>query len=200
MGASAKRAAELYLAFLKIGCFTFGGGMSIVSQIEKIYVDGKGWISSQELLDIYCVGRSLPGTMVTNVAYLFGSQVGGTVCGAACVLGLITAPSAILVLVARFYDALSGMEAIGKFMLGVRAAVVPIILAAVLKILKPAFPHWACIPAAALAFALFHWLGVNSLVIIGLGMLYGLWVCRVIPRKEECAGEPEQHTGKGAKP
>lgn len=193
MKATVKRAAELYLAFLKIGCFTFGGGLSIVSQIEKSYVEGKGWLTAQELLDIFCVGRSLPGTMVTNVAYLFGCQVGGTACGAACVLGLITAPTAILVLIAGFYDVLSGMAAVGKFMLGVRAAVVPIIAAAVLRMLKPAFPHWACVPAAGAAFLLFHVLGVNSLVIIGLGMLYGLAVCRFVPQAEEkgCAGKGE---------
>lgn len=191
MKTAAKRAVELYLTFLKIGCFTFGGGLSIVSQIEKIYVEDKKWLSSRELLDIFCVGRSLPGTMVTNVAYLFGSQVGGVVCGAACVLGLITAPTAILVLVAVFYDLTSGSAVLERFMLGVRAAVVPIILAAVLKMLKPAFPHWVCVPAAGIAFLLFHCLGMNSLLVIGSGMLYGLALCRSAALEEVCIGKGE---------
>jgi len=186
-----KRAAGLYLTFLRIGCFTFGGGLSIVSQIEKTYVEDKKWLSSQELTDLYCVGRSLPGTMVTNVAYLFGSRAGGAMGGAACVLGLITAPTAILILIAKFYDAFIGSAVIGKFMLGVRAAVVPIILAALLKMLKPAFPHWICIPAAAIAFLLFHCLGVNSLLLIVLGMLYGLAACRLVSVEKVCRGKQE---------
>ena len=40
------RVLSIFLTFLKFGCFTFGGGWSIVSQIQKEYVEDKHWITS----------------------------------------------------------------------------------------------------------------------------------------------------------
>ena len=71
------RALELFLYFFKIGFYTFGGGWSIVAQIQQEYVQKKGWITDEELLDITSVGRSLPGLMIGNVSYLFGYHVAG---------------------------------------------------------------------------------------------------------------------------
>ena len=72
-----RRAAGFFWEFFKIGFCTFGGGWSIVAQIEKQYVRGQQLLTSQELLDLTSVGRSLPGVMITNVSFLFGYQVGG---------------------------------------------------------------------------------------------------------------------------
>lgn len=177
-----KKALGFYLTFLKIGCFTFGGGLNIVAQIQRIYVEEKKLMTSQELLDTFCIGRSLPGTMVTNVSYLFGYQTGGVLCGLSCVLGLITAPTVILLLVALFYDAVRDNPYIAKALLGVRAAVVPIILTAVLKMLKSAFPHWVCIPVAVAAFVVFYFFGLNSLLVVALGGLVGLIIYPMVTK------------------
>ena len=71
------RAAGLYLYFFKIGWFTFGGGWSIVAQMQTDFVERDKQIEAHELLDIVSVGRSLPGTMIGNVAYLFGYHMCG---------------------------------------------------------------------------------------------------------------------------
>ena len=49
------RALELFLYFFKIGFYTFGGGWSIVAQIQQEYVQSKGWITDEDLLDITSV-------------------------------------------------------------------------------------------------------------------------------------------------
>ena len=48
-----QRRKTLYIlkTFLKFGCFTFGGGWSIVAQIQKEFVEKKHWITDEELLD-----------------------------------------------------------------------------------------------------------------------------------------------------
>ena len=92
------RALELFLYFFKIGFYTFGGGWSIVAQIQQEYVQKKGWITDEELLDITSVGRSLPGLMIGNVSYLFGYHVVGFPGALACLLG-ISLPSLIVLTV-----------------------------------------------------------------------------------------------------
>ena len=57
--------------FFKIGFYTFGGGWSIVAQIQQEYVQKKGWITDEDLLDITSVGRSLPGLMIGMVPFAF---------------------------------------------------------------------------------------------------------------------------------
>ncbi len=87
-----KKALKLFGQFFQFGCFTFGGGWSIVAQMQKLYVEKEKTITSQELLDITSVGRSLPGTMIGNVAMLYGYRVGGVFCGIVCVVAMILPP------------------------------------------------------------------------------------------------------------
>ena len=79
-----KKAPVLFGQFFKFGCFTFGGGWSIIAQMQKLYVEQENTMTSEELLDITSVGRSLPGTMIGNVALLYGYHTGGVICGLAC--------------------------------------------------------------------------------------------------------------------
>lgn len=98
-----KKALILFGQFFQFGCFTFGGGWSIVAQMQKLYVEKEKTITSQELLDITSVGRSLPGTMIGNVAMLYRYRVGGVVCGITCVIAMIIPPMAVLSLITYFY-------------------------------------------------------------------------------------------------
>ena len=52
------RAPGLFWQFFKFGCYTFGGGWPIVAQMQKEYVQKRGWLTEEELLDITSVGRS----------------------------------------------------------------------------------------------------------------------------------------------
>lgn len=51
-----KKALWLYLYFAKVGCYTFGGGWSIIAQMQKDFVAKRGWITDEELLDKISVG------------------------------------------------------------------------------------------------------------------------------------------------
>lgn len=87
-----KDIAVLFVQFMKFGCFTFGGGWSIVAQMQQLYVEQRHTITNEELLDLTSVGRSLPGTMIGNVAMLYGCHAAGLAGGVACVLGMVLPP------------------------------------------------------------------------------------------------------------
>ena len=94
---------DLFWQFFKIGCCTFGGGLSIVAQIQKEYVEKRGWLSDKDLLEITSVGRSLPGIMIANVSYLFGYHLAGFPGAFICLLGLALPSIIILTLVTWGY-------------------------------------------------------------------------------------------------
>ena len=75
-----KKLKELFLLlaeFIRFGLFTFGGGWSIVAQMQQLYVEKKNTITSEELLDLVSVAKSIPGTMIANVAMLYGYRIHG---------------------------------------------------------------------------------------------------------------------------
>ena len=122
-----KKGLELFVFFFKIGCFTFGGGWSILAQMEQEFVDKRKWLTKSELLDMVAVGRSVPGIMITNISMIFGYFVGGVFGGFCAVLGITTPAILILSIVTMFYSKLKDNVWCASALRGIRSAVVPII-------------------------------------------------------------------------
>lgn len=59
---------ELFLTFLKIGLFTFGGGYAMIPLIERTCVVEKEWITDEEMADITVIAESTPGPIAINCA------------------------------------------------------------------------------------------------------------------------------------
>lgn len=174
----------LFWFFFRIGFYTFGGGWSIVAQMQKEYVEKRGWITEEELLDITSVGRSLPGLMIGNVSYLFGYHVAGFPGALACLLG-ITLPSLIvLTLVTWCYSQVRDNVYVSRAMAGVRAAVAPIIAAAALGLRKAALSDRAGWVFVLLGFCLYLFFGVSCVVIVLLGGLGGLLLFALRERRK----------------
>ena len=176
--------AGLFLQFLKFGCFTFGGGWSIVAQMQKLYVEDKKTITGQELIDLTSVGRSLPGTMIGNVAYLYGYHIAGILGGIACVIAMVTPPLMILSIVTYAYSVFRDNQWVMAAMMGVRAAVVPIIASAVAAMVKSAYKYPPCIVVTIITFSLYLFLNVNSVWLVIVGVVLGLLISEYYERKD----------------
>ncbi len=177
-------AARFYWEFFKIGCFTFGGGWSIVAQMQKKFVEEEHLIENGDLLDMTSIGKSLPGLMVAHACYLFGYHVGGVPCGFACVLGFVTPPALILTVLAYIYVAVRDNVWVGRAMAGIRGAVVPIVASTVLSMQKSAYPYRICVLVTAGALALYLFTDVSCAVIVLLGAASGLAISRFEQKKE----------------
>lgn len=178
-----KRLLTLLLVFLKIGCFTFGGGWSMIAQIEKEFIEKRNWVTELDILDYTSVGRSLPGMMIGNIAMMFGYRIAGVAGAFVTSLSMVTAPLLVMVFVVRIYDLIRDNMYVASTMSGVRAAVVPIILVALMKLFKPAMKDKACyvIGAAALVMSLF--LGVSYIAVVIAGVAAGIILTEVRTRR-----------------
>ena len=175
---------RLFLQFLKFGCFTFGGGWSIVAQMQKLYVEEQHVLSSEELLDLTSVGRSLPGIMISNVSMLYGYRAAGLLGGIACVGGLVLPPILILSLITCFYTAFQSNLWVMAAMAGVRTAVVPIIISAIIGMVRGAFRFPPCIAIAVLTFSLYLFWNVNCVWLVVIGAVCGILLSEYYERKE----------------
>ena len=179
-----RRALSIFLTFLKFGCFTFGGGWSIVAQIQKEYVEKRKWITDEELLDFTSVGRSVPGLMIGNASVLFGYQAAGFPGALAALLGIVIPPVIIMLGVVFLYDMTKDNPYVARAMTGVRAAVVPIIFSALLKLFKSGMKDAPCYVVALGALALCLFTKLNNVLIVLLGAAAGLILQEVRQRRD----------------
>lgn len=169
-----KSAWRIFLDFLRIGCFTFGGGWSIVAQMQEQFVEKEKLITNEELIELTSVGRSIPGAMVTNTSMLFGYHVCGIPGGFAAVAGLVLSPILILCVITLCYGAVINNPYIASAVSGIRAAVVPIIACAVTKMVKGSYKYKLCFAVTVVCFTLYLFFNVNSVYLVVFGVLSGL--------------------------
>ena len=180
--------AGLFWDFLRIGMFTFGGGWSIVAQMQKLYVEKRAWITNEELLDLTSVGRSLPGIMILNAAMLFGHRRGGYLAGLACVIGVSFAPFVILSVITLFYAAFRTSKLVAAAMTGLRASVVPIIAYAAISVTKSSIRDLPSVVVLLLAFTAYFFLKLSCIWVIVLGIVCGFVITEARERKDRRDG------------
>lgn len=125
---------QLFMSFLRIGAFTFGGGWAMISLIEREVVDAKKWIGREEFLDLLAVAQSLPGILAVNIAVAVGDHLRGTRGSVAAALGTIVPCFLIILTIAIFLtpEVIQGNHVISSIFRGIRPAVVALIVAPVI--------------------------------------------------------------------
>ncbi len=160
--------------FFKIGMFTFGGGFSIIAQLEQEFADLRGWITKEEILDMLSVARSLPGIMVINISVLIGYRLNKALGAVVCAVALAAPSVIVLSIITLFYNQFAQNIYVQRAMTGVRASVVPIIISAALSLKESAVRVKAQYLISAVGFLLCLFTGINNLLIVLLGAAVGL--------------------------
>jgi chromate transporter len=133
---SNKENFKLFISFFRIGLFTFGGGYSMLPMIQKEIVDKHAWATDDEVMDYYAIGQSAPGIIAVNTATFIGYKNGGIKGAAAATLGVILPSLIIITLLAALLGAYRENFIVQKALMGIRDAVVALIAAAVIRMMK----------------------------------------------------------------
>ena len=127
---------ELYWAYLKIGCVNFGGGYAMLPLLERELVTKRGWTTMEELRDYFAIGQCTPGVIALNVSTFIGHKRKGVAGAIAAMLGFLTAPIAIILVIAAFLRNFAELEVVQHAFAGIRVCVCVLILQAVLRLWK----------------------------------------------------------------
>lgn len=126
---------KLFLTFLKIGAFTFGGGYGMISIVKEASVTN-GWLTEEEFMNLIAVAESTPGPIAINMATYIGSSEGGQygffgrILGALCsTLGVVLPSLVIILIIASLITNLMKLAGVEAFLKGVRPCVVGLISA-----------------------------------------------------------------------
>ena len=125
--------------FLKVGAFTFGGGLPILAFVEDQVVRQFRWLTAQEFLDGLALGQLTPGPIITLAAFV-GYRVAG-LAGAVVSAVAIFLPSFVLVLaVVPFFDRIRRVRWMSAALKGLAPAVIGMTTVALAQMLPHAAP------------------------------------------------------------
>ena len=131
---------RLFVSYLKIGFFGFGGGYAMLSLIHSEIVEQNGWLTNGEFADIVAVSQMTPGPIAINSATYIGYEVAG-VCGSVVATVAVCLPAlTIMMLLTRFYITLHDNRYVRGVVGGMKPVVVGMIMSAALLLI---FPHSA---------------------------------------------------------
>lgn len=135
---------QLFWTFFKIGGFTFGGGWAMISLVERELVDRKHWLERTEFLDLLAIAQALPGILAVNMAAIMGDRLRGTKAAVLSATATILPSFLIILLIAIFLtpDLIKNNAVISSIFMGIRPAVVALIIAPVITSAKAARIGW----------------------------------------------------------
>ncbi len=123
-----KKVAVLFLVFLKIGLFTFGGGYAMIPIIQNEVSNKRKWIPTEEVNQIITISESTPGPLAINAATYVGYKVAGFFGSLFATLGLVIPSFVIIFLISLFFDKFLSIKIIANAFKGIKAAVAFLIL------------------------------------------------------------------------
>lgn len=178
-------AAQLFVSFLKIGAFTFGGGYAMIPLIQKETVETKKWISDNDILDIVAVAESTPGPIAINSATFVGYKVAGF-WGAVCATFGVVLPSFVIIsLISLVLRQFESIRVVQYAFYGIRAGVLALIIRALVLMYKQCPKSVLSYILIALSFIAAAVFDINVLLVILFCAITGLVYSAVALRRNK---------------
>ena len=156
---------EIISVFFKLGCFAFGGPAAHIAMMEKEIIEKRNWMTHEEFLDLIGITNIIPGPnstqMTMQCGYVRGGNIGLILAGLSFILPAVL----ITLLFAVFFVKYGSLPSIEPFFLGIKPAVIGIILMATIKLSKKAFKNRTLIISGFFV-ALLSISGINEFILI----------------------------------
>ena len=157
---------EIYISFLKVGLFMFGGGYSMLPLLIRELTDRRKWVTEQEILDYFAIAQCTPGVIAINTATFVGHKKKGIPGAVAATLGVVTGPIILILLIVYLLSTIWTSVTFQHALAGVRIAVAALIFSSVFRLaksnVKTAFDVVLCISS----FLLITFLKISPVFIV----------------------------------
>lgn len=132
----AKFYRALFTSTFLISAFTVGGGYIIIPLLKAKYVNGYGWLSDKETLDLIAIAQSMPGVIAVNAAILLGYRMGGLPAALVALTATILPPLITLTLISAAYDAFAQNPYIQLLLKGMQCGATALIVSVALDLVQ----------------------------------------------------------------
>lgn len=131
-----KKITILFLTFLKIGIFTFGGGYAMIALLKNEFVSKKQWITNDMFLDMVAIAESTPGPVAINSATYIGCHIAGFKGALASTTAVCIPSFTIIYIISSYFDSFLKLTYVSYAFDGIQACVVYLIFSAAIQMLK----------------------------------------------------------------
>ncbi len=129
---------SLFISYLKIGFFGFGGGYAMLSLIHSEVVVHHAWLTNSEFTDIVAISQMTPGPIAINSATYIGYEVAGIAGSVVATIAVCLPALTLMMLITHFFLKLRDNRYMSGAVRGMRPVVVGMIASAALLLM---FPH-----------------------------------------------------------
>lgn len=188
-----KTLLKLFLVYMKIGVFTFGGGYAMIALIEDEIVSKRGWITKEDLADIVVIAESTPGPIAINCSTYVGYKIGGFIGSAVATTAVVIPSFVIIYVISLFIEQFLSYDLVRYAFYGINCAVGLIIVRTGIKMLKsfkktPLSVICFIVSVVGLMIVNFFALNFSPIWFVLAGVIVGLVAC-VIPKLKRKGGE-----------
>lgn len=176
---------KLFLTFLKLGLFSFGGGPAMLMLIREEIVTKKGWMSDDELTKMVGLSESTPGPIAINLATYLGYRKHGFFGALCATLGVMVPTFLIMFIISMFFRNLMQYQPVQFAFMGVKVAVVFLILRVAISLAKHIKSSCFAVILfliVAILMIVFHYFNIDfsAIYFILIGLFLGLLVYSII--------------------
>lgn len=129
---------KLFLIFMKIGLFSFGGGYAMIPLLTR-EIQSNGWISISEFMNVIGIAEMTPGPIAVNSATFIGYKTHGILGGAIATLGVAIPSLVIVLLISRILFKDNNKTSNKILFYGMRPVVAGLIISAAFDVSKTCF-------------------------------------------------------------
>ena len=162
---------SLFISFVIIGAFSFGGGYAALPLIQNQIVSLHHWLSPDEFNHLITISQMTPGPIAINSATFVGLKIDGIAGAVTATLGCVLPSCIIVTLLAHVYLKYRDLSVIRTVLGTLRPAVIALIATAGLAMLIPVIFQDSA-------------LRLDAVRIEGIALFLG---CLWLPRKKRCS-------------
>lgn len=163
---------NIFLAFFKIGTFSFGGVYSMIAFFERELVERRKWITHDEFIESFALSSMTPGPPIVNTGICIGYKLRKLRGVLAATLGQAFTGTVLAIILAAFYLQTKDNPLLQSVMKGVAAAVVGLLGSIIYKMAKKLVTGYKSVALAVGAFGALAIFKLNPIgIILAAGVL-----------------------------
>ena len=164
---------KMFLVFLRIGGFTFGGGYAMLPMLQREMVDKYHWTTEEELINYYAVGQCTPGIIALNVATFVGYRRKGFLGALMCSIGVVLPSVVIITIIAALVTGFADNVWMQHALAGIRVVVCVLVLNTVIKMTKTGVKDALCAIIFCAALALMVVFSPSPVIVVAVAGVIG---------------------------
>jgi chromate transporter len=167
--------AEASRVWARIGVLSFGGPAAQIALMHRELVEERDWLTESRFLNALSFCMLLPGPEAMQLATYAGWRLHGTIGGLIAGLMFVLPGAAIMLVLATLYVTMGQLPLVESLFLGVKAAVIVIVIEALIRVSKKALKRADYWVIAGLAFVGIYFFALPYPLIVAAAAAYGFF-------------------------